>query len=130
PRGPDHGHPRGDGPPGPGTRAGTGPGCRPRGRSRHRLLPAGLPGLRAVRGPAHRMTGPTVVEAEPFIDGLHFGECPRWHQGRLWFVDFYDNAVASAGPSGDVRVELKVPGEPAGLGWLPDGRLLVVARKP
>jgi sugar lactone lactonase YvrE len=76
------------------------------------------------------MTAPTVVEAEPFVDGLHFGECPRWHQGRLWFVDFYDNAVASAGPAGDVRVELEVPGEPAGLGWLPDGRLLVVARKP
>ena len=32
--------------------------------------------------------------------------------------------------SGDVRVEVEVPGEPAGLGWLPDGRLLVVARKP
>jgi sugar lactone lactonase YvrE len=29
----------------------------------------------------------------------------------------------------DVRLELEVPGEPAGLGWLPDGRLLVVARK-
>ena len=29
-----------------------------------------------------------------------------------------------------MRVEVEVPGEPAGLGWLPDGRLLVVARKP
>ncbi len=76
------------------------------------------------------MTDSTVVAAEPFVDGLHFGECPRWHEGRLWFVDFYAGSVASAGPSGDVRVELEVPGEPAGLGWLPDGRLLVVARKP
>ena len=38
--------------------------------------------------------------------------------------------MLSAGEAGDVRVELEVPGEPAGLGWLPDGRLLVVARKP
>jgi sugar lactone lactonase YvrE len=76
------------------------------------------------------MTVPTVVEAEPFLDGLRFGECPRWHQGRLWFVDFYDGTVQSAGVAGDVRVELEVPGEPAGLGWLPDGRLVVVARKP
>ena len=76
------------------------------------------------------MSEPTVVEAQPFLDGLRFGECPRWHEGRLWFVDFYDGTVQSAGASGDVRVELEVPGEPAGLGWLPDGRLLVVARKP
>jgi len=76
------------------------------------------------------MSEPTVVEAQPFLDGLRFGECPRWHEGRLWFVDFYDGTVQSAGTDGDVRVELEVPGEPAGLGWLPDGRLLVVARKP
>ncbi len=75
------------------------------------------------------MTGPSGVEAEPFLDGLRFGECPRWHDGRLWFVDFYDSTVQSAGPGGDVRVEFEVPGQPAGLGWLPDGRLLVVARK-
>jgi sugar lactone lactonase YvrE len=71
-----------------------------------------------------------VTETRPFLDGLRFGECPRWHQGRLWFSDFYDGVVASAGSDGDVRVELEVPGEPAGLGWLPDGRLLVVARLP
>jgi len=70
------------------------------------------------------------VATEPFVDGLRFGECPRWHQGRLWYVDFYEGTVCSAGPGGDVRVEFEVPGEPAGLGWLPDGRLLVVARKP
>ncbi len=68
--------------------------------------------------------------AQPFIDGLHFGECPRWHDGRLWYVDFYAGTVCSVGTDGDVRVEVEVPGEPAGLGWLPDGRLLVVSRKP
>lgn len=63
---------------------------------------------------------------EPFLDGLHFGEGPRWHEGRLWYSDFYDEAVFSAGPDGDRRRELDVPGRPSGLGWLPDGRLLVV----
>jgi sugar lactone lactonase YvrE len=76
------------------------------------------------------MSAPPTVAAEPFVDGLSFGECPRWHEGRLWYSDFYQGTVASAGPAGDVRVELEVPGEPAGLGWLPDGRLLVVSRKP
>jgi sugar lactone lactonase YvrE len=72
---------------------------------------------------------PGVVAAEPFVEGLRFAECPRWHEGRLWFVDFYAGTVQSVGVGGDLRVELEVPGEPAGLGWLPDGRLLVVARK-
>ena len=63
----------------------------------------------------------------PFLDNLSFGEGPRWHEGRLWYSDFYTEAVFSAGPSGDRRKELDVPGRPSGLGWLPDGRLLVVS---
>jgi sugar lactone lactonase YvrE len=69
-------------------------------------------------------------QASPFIDGLHFGESPRWHEGRLWYADFYDETVQSVGEAGDVRIEATVEGEPAGIGWLPDGRLLVVTRKP
>jgi sugar lactone lactonase YvrE len=76
------------------------------------------------------MTVPSVLRAKPFVEGLHFGECPRWRHGRLWYTDFYDGTVQSVGDRGDVRVEVEVPGEPAGIGWMPDGRLLVVARKP
>lgn len=64
--------------------------------------------------------------AEPFLDGLHFGEAPRWHGGRLWYSDFFDESVFSVGPGGERRQEVRVPGRPSGLGWLPDGRLLVV----
>jgi sugar lactone lactonase YvrE len=61
-------------------------------------------------------------------DGLSFGEAPRWHDGRLWFSDFYVQAVKSCGPDGDVRTELTLDDDrPSGLGWLPDGRLLVVS---
>ena len=76
------------------------------------------------------MTELTQRQAAPFIEGIHFGESPRWHEGRLWFADFYQSAVLSAGESGDVRVELVVPGEPGGFGWMPDGRLLASTRKP
>ncbi len=76
------------------------------------------------------MTEECTLESRPFLDGLYFGECPRWHGDRLWYVDFYASTVCSAGESGDTRTEVEVPGQPAGLGWLPDGRLLVVARKP
>ena len=34
-----------------------------------------------------------MAHAETFLEGLYFGEGPRWHDGRLWFSDFYDHAV-------------------------------------
>ena len=73
------------------------------------------------------MTKDTLT-AEPFLSGLYFGECPRWHEGRLWYSDFFDHAVCSVSPDGDRRVEVDFEGEPAGLGWLPDGRLLINSR--
>ena len=73
------------------------------------------------------MTSETLT-AEPFVSGLFFGECPRWHEGRLWYSDFFDHAVFSVSPDGERRVEVDFDGEPAGLGWLPDGRLLFNSR--
>ncbi|MGV9481759.1 SMP-30/gluconolactonase/LRE family protein [Gordonia aichiensis] len=64
------------------------------------------------------------------VSDMSFTECPRWHDGRLWFVDFYTHAVYSVAEDGsDLRTELEVPAQPSGLGWLPDGRLLVVSMK-
>jgi len=66
---------------------------------------------------------PTTVVSE-----AHFLEAPRWHEGRIWFSDFYGYRVSSANEDGsDLRVEAEVPGQPSGLGWLPDGRLLIVS---
>jgi sugar lactone lactonase YvrE len=69
-----------------------------------------------------------TLTAEPFLSGLFFGECPRWHESRLWYSDFFDHTVFSASPDGERRVEVPFDGEPAGLGWLPDGRLLIASR--
>lgn len=69
-----------------------------------------------------------TLHAEPFLSGLFFGECPRWHEGRLWYSDFFDHVVCSVSPEGERRVEVEFDGEPAGLGWLPDGRLLINSR--
>jgi sugar lactone lactonase YvrE len=76
------------------------------------------------------VTDVMTQSTRPFIDGLRFGESPRWRDGRLWYADFYSNTVCSADEAGATRVEVEVPGEPGGIGWLPDGRLLVVSRKP
>jgi len=69
-----------------------------------------------------------TLTAEPFLSGLYFGECPRWHEGRLWYSDFFDHGVFSVSPDGERRQEVEFDGEPAGLGWLPDGRLLIASR--
>lgn len=65
-------------------------------------------------------------KAETLATGIYFGEGPRWHDGRLWFSDFYSSRVCSVGLDGDLRTELELEGRPSGLGWMPDGSLLVV----
>jgi len=68
-----------------------------------------------------------MSNATMLATGLYFGEGPRWHAGRLWFSDFYDHAVKSVDLAGSVRTELQIDDHPSGLGWLPDGRMLVVS---
>ena len=65
--------------------------------------------------------------AKVLFEGLYFGEGPRWRDGRLWLSDFYAHAVFSMDPAGNIRTELELDDQPSGLGWLPDGRLLIVA---
>jgi sugar lactone lactonase YvrE len=68
--------------------------------------------------------------AATVIDGLSYLEGPRWHDGRIWFSDFYTHRVFSAREDGsDLRVEASVAQQPSGLGWLPDGRLLIVSMR-
>ncbi len=64
---------------------------------------------------------------EPLLDGLTFPEAPRWHEGRLWFSDFYSFRVMTVAPDGRAEVITHVPQRPSGLGWTPDGALLVVS---
>jgi sugar lactone lactonase YvrE len=70
-----------------------------------------------------------MTDTTTLVDGLYFGEGPRWHEGRLWFSDFHAHAVKSIDEAGAIRTELELDDQPSGLGWLPDGRLLVVAMK-
>lgn len=64
---------------------------------------------------------------QAFVSGLGFGEAPRWHSGALWLSDIARRAVLQIDAlSGAVERVLTTPGEPSGLGWLPDGSMLVV----
>ena len=62
-------------------------------------------------------------------EGFHFLEGPRWRDGRLWASDMQGDRVVTVTPSGAVEPVVDVPTQPSGLGWLPDGRLLVVSMK-
>lgn len=64
---------------------------------------------------------------QTLLDGLTFPEAPRWHQGRLWFSDFYNYRVVAVGLDGKAEVMATVEACPSGLGWMPDGTLLVVS---
>ncbi len=66
--------------------------------------------------------------AQVIREGLSFGEGPRWHEGRLWYADFYRLGVFSIAPDGsDERLEHRVANQPSGLGWLANGDLLCVS---
>lgn len=67
----------------------------------------------------------TTVVAE----GFTYTEGPRWHEGRLYFVDFYTYTVNAVNPDGSVERIAVVDQQPSGLGWLPDGRMLIVSMK-
>jgi sugar lactone lactonase YvrE len=61
-------------------------------------------------------------------EGLGFGEGPRWHDGRLWFSDFYRHGIFSVNEdASEVRLEYDVPMQPSGMGWLPNADLLFVS---
>lgn len=70
---------------------------------------------------------PIELRTTVLLDGLAFPESPRWRDGKLWFSDMYACQVLTVSLNGEVQTEFSVPQQPSGLGWLPDGRMLVVS---
>ncbi len=67
------------------------------------------------------------MQTMTLLNELCFGEGPRWHEGRLWFSDMHAHLVRTVDDAGAVETIAEVPQQPSGLGWLPDGRLLIVS---
>lgn len=64
---------------------------------------------------------------EIFVDGLTFPEGPRWRKDTLWFSDILAGQVKKADRDGDVQVAAAPREWPSGLGFLPDGTLVLVS---
>lgn len=60
------------------------------------------------------------------MEGIVFGESPRWRDGRLWFSDWGSHQVIALDPEGGHDVVVNVASFPMCIDFLPDGRLLVV----
>ena len=73
-----------------------------------------------MAGKIEQLRSTTVAE------GIVYGEGPRWHEGRLWFTDGPAGAVKSLDGSGRIAVEIEAD-RPSGLGWLPDGTVVISA---
>lgn len=63
------------------------------------------------------------------VGGRAFLEGPRWHGGALWVSDMHAQEVLRVSLDGSVEVVAPVDGDPSGLGWLPDGSLLIVSMR-
>ncbi len=68
-----------------------------------------------------------MTKARLLHHGIDFGEGPRWHNGKLWFSDFYRGGVFTFDADGIEERVVSVAERPSGLGWMPDGTLLVVS---
>src|SRR6266568_6458327 len=86
-----------------------------------------IPSEGAHRGA--RAEEPPMPEPQTLLTGLAMGESPRWHEDRLWLSDMGANEVVTVDLEGTSEVVASVPAMPTGIGWLPDGRLLIVSAR-
>ena len=67
-----------------------------------------------------------MPEPSVIFSDLRFPEGARWNEGQLWFSDMHTGQVFKSDPAGRTLHEVVVvDDQPSGLGWLPDGSLLI-----
>ena len=63
----------------------------------------------------------------PLANGFCFGEGPRWFEGLLWFSDMLGESVHTVNLRGDMTTLALAGHAPSGLGFRPDGSLLIAS---
>ena len=74
------------------------------------------------------MNAPALAprDVKTLMSGILMGECPRWHDGKLWFADWVGEKLYTLDEAGQSEVVAGIASLPFSIDWLPDGRLLVV----
>jgi len=67
------------------------------------------------------------VSREVVADGLGYLEAARWHGGALWFSDIKHRTIHRMAAGGGLEAFATVPARPSGLGFEPDGSVLVIS---
>ncbi|MFX0030389.1 MAG: SMP-30/gluconolactonase/LRE family protein, partial [Candidatus Hermodarchaeota archaeon] len=67
------------------------------------------------------------METKVLLSGLEFPEGPRWRNGKLFFSDFVGRKVIVVDEKGKSEIIVEVQDSPSGLGFLKDGRMLIVS---
>jgi sugar lactone lactonase YvrE len=72
-----------------------------------------------------------MSKPQVLLDGVAFGESPRWHDSHLWFADWGAQEVVAVDLAGHRRTQVRVdfPSFPMCIDFLPDGRLLIVSTR-
>ena len=68
-----------------------------------------------------------IHQAQLLADDFVFLEAPRWHEGKIWASDVFDRKVYSLDEKGRRAEAAVIPQRPAGLGFMPDGALIVAS---
>jgi sugar lactone lactonase YvrE len=70
-----------------------------------------------------------TLKSTVLAEGFYLLEGPRWNNGVLWMSDMVGRKVYQLALDGRVEIMAKVPHRPSGLGFLPDGTLLVASMR-
>lgn len=70
-----------------------------------------------------------TIRADLLVEGFFFLEGPRWYDGLLWMSDMVGGKVYRLSLEGHTEIVAEVPGRPSGLGFMPDGSLLIVSMR-
>lgn len=68
-----------------------------------------------------------MADTTVLVEDLYFPEGPRWRDSSLYFSDFYGHRVLRTDLDGNLTTVCTVEQQPSGLGWLPDGSMLIVS---
>lgn len=66
-------------------------------------------------------------EARALMEGIVFGESPRWRDGHVWFCDWGAGEIVAVDLDGASEVIARIGSFPLCIDWLPDGRLVAVS---